>query len=456
MENKNTLSIEEAVLLAENKQYYELRQILLTAEPADIAQLFEKISSEQYSIIFRILPKELAAEVFVEMASEMQEYLIGLFTDKELKNIINEIYLDDMVDIIEEMPAIVVTRILQNSTSQDRITINQLLAYPKDSAGSIMTTEFVYLNPSMKISEAFEHIRTVGVDSETIYTCYVTKNRKLIGVVTVKMLLLSDPNSLVSDIMTTNVVSVSTFEDKEHVAVLIKKYDYLSLPVVDKEGRLVGIVTVDDAIDVISDEGEEDFTKMAAITPSDRPYLKTSVLKIWKTRIPWLLLLMISATFTGIIISSFENALSAQVMLTAFIPMIMGTGGNAGSQASVTITRGVSLGEIGIEDIIKVLWKETRVSVLCGISLSVATFIKILLIDKLIMGNEITASIAFAVSLTLALTVICAKIFGCIMPLVAKKIGFDPAVMASPFITTIVDAVSLLIYFMIASVLLGV
>lgn len=455
MENQNTLAVDEALELAECKKYFELRKLLLEAEPADIAQLFEKFTPEQSSIIFRILPKELAAEVFVKMDSEMQEFLINSFTDNELKLILDEMYLDDTVDIIEEMPAIVVTRILTNSTPETRITINQLLAYPKDSAGSIMTTEFISLNPAMKVSEAFSHIRKVGIDSETIYTCYITKNRKLMGVVTVRTLLLSDPDALISDVMTSNVVSVTTIDDKEEVAVIFKKYDYLALPVVDKETRLVGIITVDDAIDVISAEDEEDFTKMAAITPSDRPYLKTSPFKIWKSRIPWLLLLMISATFTGIIISSFENALAAQVLLTAFIPMLMDSGGNAGSQASVTIIRGISLGEIDFTDIFKVVWKEFRVSILCGISLAVATFAKIFLVDKLIMGNEITISIALVVCITLALTVICAKIIGCIMPLLAKKLGFDPAVMASPFITTTVDAISLLIYFMMASALLG-
>lgn len=455
MENQNTLSVDEAISLANEKKYFELRRMLLDAEPADIAGVFEGLSPEQATVVFRILPKELAAEVFVEMEPEMQEYLIGSFTDSELKSILDEMYLDDTVDIIEEMPAIVVTRILSNSTPETRITINQILAYPKDSAGSIMTTEYVSLNPAMKVSEAFEHIRKVGIDSETIYTCYVTKNRRLLGVVTVKTLLLSEPNAAISDIMTTNVISATTVDDKEEAANLFKKYGYLALPVVDKESRLVGIITVDDAIDVISDEDEEDFTKMAAITPSDRPYLKTTPLQIWVSRIPWLLLLMISATFTGIIISSFENALAAQVLLTAFIPMLMDSGGNAGSQASVTVIRGISLGEIEFHDIFRVVWKEFRVSILCGISLSAATFAKIFLVDKLIMGNDITISIALVVCITLALTIVCAKIIGCIMPLLAKKLGFDPAVMASPFITTIVDTVSLLIYFMMASSLLG-
>ena len=456
MENQNTLSFNQALNLANEKKYYELRKLLVEAESADIAQLFEMLSEEQATIIFRILPKELAAEVFVEMNSELQEHLIGSFTDKELRLILDELYLDDMVDIIEEMPANVVARIVSNSTPETRVTINKLLAYPKDSAGSIMTTEYVSLNYSMKVSEAFSHIRKVGTDSETIYNCYITNNRKLLGVISAKTLLLSSPDANIRDIMTTNVVSVYTTDDRESVVAIFKKYGFLALPVVDKEDRLVGIITVDDAIDIISDENEEDFTKMAAITPSDEPYLRTSPITIWKSRIPWLLILMISATFTGIIISSFEKSLSAQVILTAFIPMLMGSGGNAGSQASVTVIRGISLGEIDFPDIFKVVWKEFRVSIICGLSLGAATFAKMLLIDRLIMGSEITVLISLVVSATLALTVICAKIIGCLMPLFAKKLGFDPAVMASPFITTIVDALTLILYFILATLLLGI
>ncbi len=455
MENQNTLDLEAALSLAADKKFFELRKLLMDAEPADIAPLFENLSPEQASIVFRILPKELAADVFVEMDPELQEALISTFTDHELKNILDEMYLDDIVDIIEEMPANAVTRILGSATAEDRNAINQLLAYPKDSAGSIMTVEYINLRKNMTVEEAFRHIRTVGIDSETIYTCYVTENRKLLGVVSVRELLLADPKEPVSDIMTTNIVSVPTLMDKEEVAQLLSKYDFLALPVVDKEDRLVGIITVDDAIDVISEADEEDFSKMAAITPSDKPYLKTAPIKIWSTRIPWLLLLMISATFTGIIISSFEDALAAQVVLTAFIPMLMDTAGNAGSQASVTVIRGLSLGEIAFVDLIRVIWKEIRVAVLCGLTLAAATFLKLLLVDKLILGNDITILIALTVCLTQALTVICAKIIGCLMPMLADKLGFDPAVMASPFITTIVDALSLLIYFATATVLLG-
>ena len=453
MEFQYTLDLALARSLAESKKFIELRNLMTEAEPVDNALLFEELSPEEAPIVFRVLPKELAAEIFVEMDSDLQERFIGTFTDSELKNILVELYLDDIVDIVEEMPANVVTRILANA--EDRHTINHLLSYPSDSAGSIMTVEYINLRPDMTVTEAFAHIRRVGFDSETIYTCYVTLSRKLIGVISVQTLLLADPDAMIQDIMTTNVVSVPTLMDKEEVALLFSKYDFLALPVVDKEERLVGIITVDDALDVISEADEEDFTKMAAITPTDRPYLKTSPLRIWLTRIPWLLILMASATVTGIIISTFESALAAQVVLTAFIPMLMGTGGNAGSQASVTVIRGISLGEITFRDLLRVIWKEFRVAILCGISLAIVTFIKLILIDNAIMGGDITIMIALTVSLTQLLTVLCAKIIGCFMPLLAEKFGLDPAVMASPFITTIVDALSLLVYFGMASLLLS-
>lgn len=453
--DNNTLDFEQALLCAEQKQHHELHELLKNAEPADIAALFEHLTPDQYAYVFRILRKEAAAEVFVEMDPEMQEHLINAFTDSELRLILDELYLDDTVDIVEEMPANVVTRILKNSAPDSRIAINQLLAYPKDSAGSIMTIEFVSLHLSMTVAEAFAHIRRVGTESETIYNCYVTENRFLKGVLSVRTMLLADPQAKVGDIMTTNVISVTTTEDRETAATLLSKYDLLALPVVDNENRLVGIITVDDAIDVISEEDEEDFAKMSAITPTDRPYMKTSALTLFLTRIPWLLLLMISATFTGIIISHFENALAAQVVLTAFIPMLMGTGGNAGSQSSVTVIRGLSLGEIAFADVLKVLWKELRVSILCAISLALATFAKLIFVDKMLIGTDITVMVAAVVSITMALTVIVAKLIGSVMPLLAGKLGFDPAVMASPFITTIVDALSLLVYFSVASALLG-
>ncbi len=455
MEN-NILDLEKAFEYAETKNVTELKALLKDAEPADIAALFDMIAQEQLPVVFRLLSKELAAEVFVEMDPDSQEHLIGAFTDNELKGILDEIYLDDTVDIVEEMPANVVTRILKNSTPDSRKAINQLLSYPKDSAGSIMTIEFVSLRPNMTVKEAFEHLRKTGTESETIYTCYITENKKLLGVVSVYTLLLASPDALISDIMNSNVISVHTSEDRAEAAMLLTKYDFLALPVVDNESRLVGIITIDDAIDVINEEDEEDIAKMSAITPTDRPYMKTSPIMIWLTRVPWLLILMISATFTGIIISSFENALAAQVTLTAFIPMLMGTGGNAGSQASVTIIRGLSLDEIEFSDIFKVLLKELWVSALCGTTLAVATFAKILLIDNFLLGSGITVTVAAVVSITMAATIILAKLIGCSLPLIASKMKLDPAVMASPFITTIVDALSLLLYFSIASAVLGI
>lgn len=458
MENQiiGTLDIEKAVGLAEEKKYFDLRNLLMESEAADIALFFDEISEDIRPAVFRILPKELASEVFVEFDTDTQEAMIRSFNDKELKLIFDDLYLDDTVDIIEEMPAFIVTRILSSATKENRMAINQLLSYPEDSAGSIMTTEFVNLRPTMTVSEALEHIRKVGIDSETVNVCYVTLNRKLVGLVTVLGLILADQNTTVEKIMDDGVISIETTADQAEAAELIRKYDFLALPVVDKENRLVGIVTVDDAIDVIQEEGEEDIAVMAAITPNDKPYLKTSAIRIWLNRIPWLLLLMISATFTGIIISSFEDALGKMVVLTAFIPMLMDTGGNAGSQASVTVIRGISLGEIEFSDILRVVWKEFRVSILCGIALGIATFGKVLLVDRLMMGNtDVNILVALAVSGALALTVICAKIIGCTLPMLAKKLGFDPAVMASPFITTIVDAVSLLLYFTFAKAMLG-
>ena len=447
---------DEVLTLAQEKKFNALLQLLRRYEPADMADLLQDLPDEQLPIVFRLLSKETAAYVFVEMDTNRQEFLIGAFSDHELRDMINEMYLDDTVDVIEEMPASLVTRILKNTDSDTRAAINTLLAYPKDSAGSIMTTEFVRLSADMTVEEAFRRIRRVGTDSETIYTCYVTDNRRLIGVISVQTMLLSDPEAKIGEIMTTNVISVSTHDDKESVAALLARYDFLALPVVDSENRAVGIITVDDAIDVLSEEDEEDFSKMAAITPDDRPYLKTSPFRIFKSRIPWLLLLMVSATFTGLIISSFESALAVQAVLTAFIPMLMGTGGNAGSQASVTVIRGLSLDEIHFRDIGKVVLKELMVSLLTGLSLGAATFAKLMLIDRPLMGADITLLVAVAVSLTLALTVVLAKLIGCTMPLLAKRLGFDPAVMASPFITTLVDALSLLLYFTVASMMLGI
>ena len=441
---------EETLLFLEKKDFKGLREYLSSFNPADIAILLSEIPEESLTVVFRLLPKELAAETFVEMDTDEQEFLLKAFSDKEIKEVIDELYVDDTVDIIEEMPANVVRRILANTSSEMRAQINEILNYPKESAGSIMTTEFVDLQKDMTVAAAFEKIRRVGVDKETIYTCYVIdKNRHLLGLISVKTLLLTSMKSIIGDIMETNVISVSTLQDKEEVGENFIKYGFLAMPVVDNENRLVGIVTIDDAIDVIQEENTEDIEKMAAITPSDKTYMKTGVFETWLKRIPWLLLLMISATFTGGIITSFEQALASQITLTAFIPMLMDTGGNAGSQASVSIIRGLALNEIEFRDIFKIWRKEICVAFLCGVTLAAANFIKILLIDR------VEIMVAAVVCITLLVTVTIAKFVGCTLPVLAKRIGFDPAVMASPFITTIVDALSLLVYFNIATAMLN-
>ncbi len=451
LENK----IEHAYELIENKDFQKLKELLAELEPADIAMMLEEVPIEKVPLIFRILPKELAADTFVEMDSDQQEVLIRAFSDEELEQVMRDVFVDDTVDIIEEMPANVVRRILKSISPERRAKINDIMHYPEDSAGSIMTIEYVDLTESMTVADAFDKIRETGLNKETIYTCYVIDgNRKLKGLVTVMTLLTSPQEAVIADIMDENVIFTTTDADKEDVSKLIEKYDLLAIPVVDLEHRLVGIVTVDDAIDVIQEEAEEDFAKMNAITPMEKPYLKTSVFNIWKSRIPWLMLMMVSATFTGMIISSFESALAKVVILTSFIPMLMDTGGNSGSQASVTIIRGLSLGEIEFSDILRVIWKEARVSILCGISLAVATFLKIMLINNLLLHENVDWTVALVVCITMALTIVIAKFIGCTLPLLAKKIGFDPAVMASPFITTIVDALSLLVYFGIANLFL--
>lgn len=447
---ENTVTIEKMIMaLIEERKYPTLRDVMNTMAPPDIAMLFDDLPEEKLPLLFRLLSKELAAESFVEMDSDLQENLIKGFSDNELREVMNELYVDDAVDIIEEMPANVVKRILRHTDPDMRKMINEILKYPDDSAGSIMTTEYVNFNPDLTVSEAIKNLRRSGVDKETIYSCYVTeKDRKLIGIVTVRRLLMADDDDFIREIMEENVMSVNTVDDREDVANIFAKYGLLALPVVDGENRLVGIVTVDDAIDVIREEATEDIEKMAAITPTDKPYLKTSAFELWKARIPWLLLLMLSSTFTGIIITNFESALAATGVLAAYIPMLMGTGGNSGSQASVAVIRGLSLDEIEFSDIFRVQWKEMRVSVMCGITLAVANFIKLMIFDRVGM------MIALAVSLALAVTVVTAKLVGCSLPILSKKVGFDPAVMASPFITTIVDSISLLIYFWFASILL--
>lgn len=453
MEQVNVTLVETIKVLLDDKKFSTLRDILITMKPFDIAAVFENLQDEKMPILFRILPKELAAETFVEMDDETQEFLIHGFSDSELKEVVDELFVDDAVDLIEEMPANVVKRILRQADKDMRKQINELLKYPEDSAGSIMTTEFIVLRPDTTAEMAIKRIRRTGVDKETIYTCYVTDaNNKLIGITTVKDLLLAEDDELVKSIMEENVISVTTLADQEQVAQMFSNYNFLALPVVDNENRLVGIVTIDDAIDVIQEEATEDIEKMAAVLPSDKPYMKTSVFGLYKKRAPWLLILMLSATFTSAIISSFEAVLANVLILSSFIPMITGSGGNAGSQASVSVIRALSLGEIHFRSIFLVLWKEFRVSILCGITLAAANFVKLLLFD--LNGQENAFMIALVISLTLVGTIIMAKLVGSSLPLLASKVGFDPAVMANPLISTVCDSLSLLIYFGVAKLIL--
>ena len=445
--------------MLEDKKYATLRDILVTMNPSDIAAVFAGLKDEKIPLMYRLLPKELAAETFVEMEPDDQELLIRGFSDNELKEMLDELYVDDAVDIVEEMPANVVKRILKHADPEMRNSINQILQYPENSAGSMMTTEYVSLRPQMTVEESILRIRRQGVDKETIYTCYVTdSSRTLLGIVTVKDLLLAeDDEMLIKDIMSTNVIAVSTKADQEEVAMMLSKYNFIALPVVDGENRMVGIITFDDAMDVLEDEATEDMELMSGITPSEKTYLKSTPFDLFRNRVPWLMLLMVSATFTGLIITAFEGALKKVVALTAFIPMLMGTGGNSGAQSSVTVIRSLSLGEIQFKDIWHVIWKELRTSILCGVALGIVCFVKIMLIDGWMMGNEdITYTVDLVVCLTLCVTVIAAKLVGCTLPLAAKALKLDPAVMASPFISTIVDALSLLVYFMFAKMLLGV
>lgn len=442
--------------LLEQKKFVQLKNDLQEMNPADIAAFVEEMNDtaefdeKKLILLYRILPKELAAEAFTYMDSDTQMLLINAFSDKELRYVIDELYLDDTVDIIEEMPANVVSRILRNTDSETRKQINQILNYPKDSAGSVMTTEFVYLHRDLTVAEAFEQIKKIGLVKETVYTCYViSEHRKLVGIVTVLDMLVADSDTRVEDIMESNVISVNTHDDQEEVARTLSKYDFAAIPVVDNENRIVGIVTFDDAMDVIRDEDTEDIEKMAALIPSEKPYMKTGIFKIYKQRIPWLILLMVSATFTGTILSHFEDALAVVPALTVFIPMLMDTGGNSGGQASVTIIRGLSLNEISFRDIFKIMWKEFRVGIMCAATIAVIAFGKVMLIDR--KGT----AIAGVVAVTIFCVIIIAKLVGCSLPMLAKKIGFDPAVMASPFITTIVDALALFVYFAIASRALG-
>ena len=436
--------------LLRNKKWQELKEMLTEMNEQDIAELFMELEERDLTLIYRLLPKELAAEGFGNMEGEYQELLIRAFSDTELREVLDELYVDDAVDLIEEMPATLVKRILRHTDPDTRKSINEILRYPEDSAGSLMTIEYVDLKRSLTVADAFTRIRRTGVDKETIYTCYVTDSkRKLKGYVTVKDLLLADETATIREIMEDNVISVNTHEDKEVVADLFQKYDLVVLPVVDRENRLVGIITVDDAIDVLQEEITEDMELMAGITPTDKPYLKMGVFENFKKRIPWLMLLMVSATFTEKIITHFEGALTACVALTAFIPMLTGTCGNCGNQSSSTIIRGLSLGEIEFRDTLKVVLKEFSIALVCGIALAIVNFIKLMIFD------DIGWQVALVVSVTMIAAVVFAKVVGSILPVIAKKIGFDPAVMSSPFISTIVDAVTLLIYFAIASSVLN-
>ena len=452
--------VEKAILsMLEGKKYATLRDILSTMNPSDVAGLFDGLEEKQIPLMYRLLPKELAAETFVEMEPEAQELLIRGFSDNELKEMLDELYVDDAADLVEEMPANVVKRILKNADPEMRKSINQILRYPEYSAGSIMTTEFVSLRPHMTVEEAILRIRRQGVDKETIYTCYVlSKDRKLLGLVTVKDLLLAEDDEMtIEELMITNVIYVNTKSDQEEVAQMLSKYNFLAMPVVDGEGRMVGIVTFDDALDVLEEEATEDMELMGGMTPSEKPYLRSSAFELFKNRIPWLMLMMVSATFTGLIMTAFEDALAAQIALSAFIPMLMGTGGNSGSQSSVTVIRGLSLNELDFSDIGTILWKEIRTALMCGVALAVVCFGKIWLVDHMMMGNEnITLMVDLVVCCALCVTVVVAKIVGCLLPMAAKAVKLDPAVMASPFISTIVDALSLLVYFLFAKTLLHI
>jgi magnesium transporter len=454
MENREEI-FELLNSLLENKKYAEFMRAIDELNDIDAADYLESLPDELELSAFRMLKKDAAADIFAFMELDMQERLLSKMTDSELSMIIEDLFVDDAVDILEELPAIMVKRILKLSRPETRTLINKFLSYPDESAGSVMTAEFLDLHKEMTVAQAIDNIRRKGIDKETVYVAYVTnESRVLEGIVSLKDLIFAEPNALIGDIMETDILCANTLDHQAEVVDMIRKYDMLALPIVDKENRLVGIVTVDDAIDVIEEEATEDIEKMAAIVPSDKPYMRAGVFEIWKTRIPWLLLLMLSATFTGQIIAGFEEKLAALPALIAFIPMLMGTGGNSGAQSSVTIIRGLAVGEIENSDVWKIIWKETRIAFLCGVVLAVCNFVKIILVDNMLFHNEVSIMANLVVSLTLVATVVVAKIVGCALPVAAKRLGLDPAVMASPFITTIVDAVSLLIYFGIASAML--
>ncbi len=448
--NEKKLDLEATILkLTEAKKYASLRDFLATLNAADIAEAFSSLSEQALPLVYRLLPKELAAETFVEMEPEQQEILIRGFSDFELKAVVEELYVDDAVTLVEEMPANVVYRILTQADAETRKSINDILQYPEDSAGSVMTTEMVELQGDTTAAQAIEHIRKIGVDKETINTCYITsRSHKLQGVVSIRSLILADPDTPCKELMSTNVVSVSTKEDQETVVQMLSKYSFNALPVVDGDDRLVGIVTWDDAIDIMETETTEDMEIMAGITPTDKPYLSTGVFAIWRSRIPWLLALMVVAFVTGWVIRSFQNVLLATTALIAYIPVIMDAGGNAGSQTAVTVVRGLSLNEVKMEDVLKVLWKEFRVSLLCGLTMAVVIFAKLMLLD------QVAWMVALVVSLALVCTLVVAKLVGCLLPMLFERLGFDPTLVASPFITTVVDLLSMVLYFLLATALL--
>jgi len=441
----------ELTEMLREKRYVDLMKAIDEMNAIDAAEFLATLEAEELPIVFRLLKKDTAADIFAELTSDLQEQIIHGMSDREIARIVEDLFVDDAVDLLEELPANMVNRILKNTSPEQRGILNRFLKYPEDSAGSVMTSEFVSIYDSLTVEGAVEYIRRTGVDKETVYVIYVTDRSKILrGTVGLRDLLFAAPEERIADLMETSVIRVLTTDDKEKAASIISKYDLLALPVVDSEERLVGIITVDDALDVINEEATEDIEKMAAITPTDKPYLKTGVFATFRKRIPWLLLLMISATFTGTIITHYEASLGQMVILTAFIPLLMDTGGNAGGQTSVTIIRGLSLGELRMGNILRILWKEFRVSLLCGVTLALVVFGKAMLIDRA------SFTVAAVIAITVLATVIVAKLVGATLPILAKRVGFDPAVMASPFITTIVDAVALLIYFGIASLLLGI
>ena len=463
MAEKNTEFSEELLNLLDNRHYSEFMHRLDDLNPVDAAEFLASLPEKRMAIVFRLLKKDTAAEIFAELEPEQQQAIIQGMSDREISDMLEELYLDDTIDMLEEMPASVVKRIMKSATPETRSEINRFLSYPEDSAGSVMTSEFIDLRKNMTCAEAIARIRKIGLDKETVYVAYVTDNQRILeGVVPLKRLLFAEPEEIIADIMDTNVLYAATQDDREVVANMISHYDLLALPIVDKEKRLVGIVTVDDALDVLETEATEDIEKMAAILPSDKPYLKTGVFETWKKRIPWLLLLMVSATFTSTIITHYEAAIGTYAILTAFFPMLMDTGGNAGGQSSVTIIRGLSLGEIEMRDVFRVLWKEFRVGLLCGVTIAAATFVKVMAVDfrfhaTTLLENGDTQNnllVALIIALTVFFAILFAKLVGTLLPLGAKRVGFDPAVMASPFITTIVDTVTLIIYFRIASSIL--